>query len=174
MSTLTVANDPVIQVLMVCLGNICRSPTAHGVFRQRVQRAGLDGCVWVDSAGTAAYHIGEPPDPRSVQAASARGYDLTDLRARQVTVEDFRQFHYVLAMDHDNLRDLRLRCPLMYRDKLRLLMSFGDPGAAVVPDPYYSGPEGFEQVLDLVEAAADGLLHHIIDQHFPQRSRGRC
>ncbi|MFM1897377.1 MAG: hypothetical protein RLZZ385_2451 [Pseudomonadota bacterium] len=164
--------QPVIRVLMVCLGNICRSPTAHGVFQQRVIHHGLQERIQVDSAGTANYHIGEAPDGRSVQAARMRGYDLQDLRARQVQQQDFHRFHYILAMDHGNLRELMLRCPPEHRGKLQLFLSYGRHSRDAVPDPYYSGPEGFELVLDLVEGAADGLLHHILQTHFPQLSRG--
>ena len=158
--------SPTIKVLMVCLGNICRSPTAHGVFQQRVREQGLHERISVDSAGTANYHIGEPPDGRTVGAALKRGYDLQHLRARQVTQQDFQNYHYILAMDHSNLRDLSLRCPPNEHHKLRLFMSFGPAGTDAVPDPYYSGPEGFELVLDLVEGAADGLLQHIVRTHF--------
>lgn len=153
--------DPV-RVLFVCMGNICRSPTAQGVFRHLVLRAGLGDRIEIDSAGTHAYHVGEPPDARAAQAARLRGIDLGDLRARRATVEDFHLFDYVLAMDQDNFRDLSELCPPGLSNRLRLFMDFA-PDAPVreVPDPYYGGPSGFDRVLDLVEAAAAGLLEDI-------------
>lgn len=151
-----------ISVLFVCLGNICRSPTAEVVFRQRVQAAGLADVLHIDSAGTGDWHIGKAPDPRSRAAALQRGYDLSPLRARQVGPEDFRRFDYVLAMDRNNLRDLQAMRPEDARGHLGLFLAF-HPGAAPaeVPDPYYGGQDGFDQVLDLVEAACDGLLEHL-------------
>lgn len=156
------------RILMVCMGNICRSPTAEAVLRHHLTRAGLDGFVEVDSAGTHAYHVGCVPDARSRQHAEARGYDLSALRARQVTTEDFAAFDLLLAMDWDNLALLEDAGPdhPEVRRKLRRLTDFiptGSPfaGAQVVPDPYYGGPDGFDQVLDLVEAACEGLLAHV-------------
>lgn len=150
------------RVLFVCMGNICRSPTAEGVFRQLVAKAGLAGVIHIDSAGTHDYHIGNPPDARAQAAAAQRGYDLGSLRARQVTSDDFAAFDYVLAMDSDNLRLLRQQCPEQYRGRLKLLLEFAGAGAPTeVPDPYYGGAQGFETVLDLVETAAQGLLSHI-------------
>ncbi|MFM2400046.1 MAG: hypothetical protein RL341_2203 [Pseudomonadota bacterium] len=147
------------KVLFVCMGNICRSPTAEGVFRTLVKNASLEADVKVDSAGTHAYHVGEAPDARSQSSAKKRGYDLSSLVARQVTVEDFRDFDYILAMDWDNLAMLQQMCPKQYQHKLMLLMRFaGDYEEATVPDPYYGGPEGFVKVLDLVEDACSGLL----------------
>jgi len=150
------------KILFVCMGNICRSPTAEGVFRHVVERDGLSGAIHIDSAGTHAYHIGEPPDARSLAAAAKRGYDLSELRARQVSVEDFVEFDYVLAMDLHNRELLLQRCPAEHRGKVQLFLEFAE-GAAVreVPDPYYGGAQGFEEVLDLVEDAAEGLLRHI-------------
>jgi protein-tyrosine phosphatase len=144
-------------ILFVCMGNICRSPTAEGVFRARAEAAGLE--LHIDSAGTHAYHIGDAPDPRSTRHAAARGYDLSTQRARKVAPEDFARFDYVLAMDEDNLEILRRACPPEHRHKVRLFMEFATrSGSKVVPDPYYGGPNGFDTVLDYIEDAADGLL----------------
>jgi protein-tyrosine phosphatase len=157
-----------VRILMICMGNICRSPTAEGVFRHRLLRAGLMGHVEVDSAGTHAYHVGSPPDARSQEHAALRGYDLSELRARQVQRQDFERFDLLLAMDWDNLALLEDAAPPGpdVRHKLRRLTEFIAPdsphsGAQVVPDPYYGGPQGFDHVLDLVEAASDGLLAHV-------------
>lgn len=149
---------------MVCLGNICRSPTAHGVFQQRVENAGLAGRIEVDSAGTGDFHLGEKPDVRSRQAAQLRGYNLGSLRARQVRSDDFERFDYILAMDDNNLRDLQVLCPAPFQQKLRLFMEFADNNYLSVPDPYYGDGEGFQLVLNLVEEAADALLNHIRKQ----------
>lgn len=147
------------KVLFVCMGNICRSPSAQGVFRKMVTDAGLDGCVLIESAGTHAYHVGEPPDGRAQQAAKRRGYEIGDLRARQITQEDFRNFDLILAMDWENLALLQQQCPRAHKHKLHLLMRFaGEHDAATVPDPYYGGPEGFNTVLDYVEDACQGLI----------------
>lgn len=156
------SNPKKLRVLFVCMGNICRSPTAEGVFKHQVEQAGLKAQIESDSAGTHAYHIGEPPDARSQAAAAKRGYDLSAQRARQVSVEDFAGFDYVLAMDLHNRELLLQRCPAEHRGKVRLFLEFAE-GAAVreVPDPYYGGAQGFEEVLDLVEDAAEGLLRHI-------------
>lgn len=153
------------RVLFLCMGNICRSPTAHGVFRHRVRAAGLESLIRVDSAGTHNYHPGEPPDHRSQQAAAARGYDLSDLRARQMTEEDFGHHDLVLAMDWDNLALAEQRCPPALRQRLRRLTEFcRRHDATVVPDPYYGGAAGFAHVLDLIEDACDGLLAHACRQ----------
>lgn len=147
------------KVLFVCMGNICRSPTAQGVFRKMVVDAGIADIVPVESAGTHAYHVGEPPDARAQQAAKKRGYEIGDLRARQVTADDFRDADLILAMDWENLSMLQQQCPKAYKHKLQLLMRFaGEHDAATVPDPYYGGPEGFNTVLDYVEDACQGLL----------------
>ena len=151
-----------INVLFVCMGNICRSPTAEGVFRRQVTLAGLANRIRIDSAGTHAYHIGHAPDPRSQAAAAARGYELGNLRARQVAQQDFGEFDFILAMDKDNLAELRRVGPLEHRSKPRLFMEYSDRHAAAeVPDPYYGSLEGFEQVLDMVEDACAGLLSAI-------------
>lgn len=150
------------SILFVCMGNICRSPTAEGVVRQRLRDAGLDHLVRLDSAGTHGYHVGRPPDPRASQAALRRGYDLSDLIGRQVGPRDFTDFDLILAMDHDNLADLQRICPPDQAHKLRLFLSFSARHAGQpVPDPYYGGPQGFEQVLGMIEDAADGLLDEI-------------
>jgi protein-tyrosine phosphatase len=147
------------RVLVVCMGNICRSPTAEGVLRRKLRDAGLQEAVEVDSAGTHDYHVGAPPDLRAQQHALRRGYDLSALRARQVNVADFERFDLVLAMDEQNLERLQRLCPPARRERLRLLMSFaGVPGRTVVPDPYYGGAGHFDEVLDLVERACDGLV----------------
>jgi protein-tyrosine phosphatase len=156
-----------VKVLFVCMGNICRSPTAEGVFKRFVAEAGLAGHILSDSAGTHDYHIGEPPDPRTQRAAAKRGYDLAALRGRQVARRDFDEFDYVLAMDETNLRLLERLCPPTHAHKLKLFLDFsGDPVRREVPDPYYGGAQGFEQVLDLVEQASRGLLEHL-HQRFP-------
>jgi protein-tyrosine phosphatase len=147
------------SVLIVCTGNICRSPTAHGVLRDLVREAGLHGAVRLDSAGTHGYHAGEPPDERAQAHALRRGYDLSGLRARQVEDADFERFDLLLAMDHGHLRILERRCPGEHRHKLRLFMDYAPArGACDVPDPYYGGPDGFERVLDMIEDAARGLV----------------
>jgi low molecular weight protein-tyrosine phosphatase len=150
------------RVLFVCMGNICRSPTAEGVFRHAVASAGLEQKILVDSAGTHGYHLGHPPDRRAQLAATQRGYDLANLRARQVTGQDFVESDYILAMDLDNLSELRRLAPAQHHGKLSLFMEYGRarPGEEV-PDPYYGGAQGFELVLDMAEDAAAGLLQHI-------------
>jgi protein-tyrosine phosphatase len=148
-------------VLFVCLGNICRSPTAEGVFRHLVEKERLADRVLIDSAGTGEWHVGAPPDARACKAAAGRGYDLARLRARLVTPRDFETFDYVLAMDEENVRALQRIAPRGQAHKIRLFTEFGSAGASHVPDPYAGGPQGFELVLDLVEDAAQGLLRHI-------------
>jgi len=158
----------VIRILFVCLGNICRSPTAQGVMARVLEEEGLAGLVEVDSAGTHAFHVGEPPDPRAQEAAARRGIDLGGYRARRITEADFARFDYILAMDRENLEALRAACPPQHAGKLRLLMEFApDLGFDEVPDPYYGGPAGFEQVIDLVEAAVRGLVEHLRRERLP-------
>ena len=150
------------SVLFLCMGNICRSPTAHGVFRHMIKEASLDAVVHVSSAGTHNYHPGDPPDLRSQHTAAQRGYDLSDLRARQITEADFIGHHLLLAMDWDNLALAEHACPPSMRYKIRRLTEFcRRHDAAVVPDPYFGGDEGFTQVLDLIEDACSGLLDHV-------------
>lgn len=141
------------------MGNICRSPTAEGVFRHHVRDAGLEAHIHVESAGTHAYHVGEPADRRAQAAASRRGISLEGIRARRVTDEDFAKFDHILAMDQDNLRLLVERAPEDLRGKIRLFLEFAESRSETeVPDPYYGGSTGFERVLDLVEEASRGLL----------------
>jgi len=147
------------SILLVCMGNICRSPTAEGVLRDKLAAAGLLDRVRLDSAGTHDYHVGKPPDRRAQEAAGKRGYDLSPLRARQVGVRDFSEFDLILAMDEDNYRNLLRACPEPQRHKVRLFLSFSRQYTGQdVPDPYYGGSQGFDLVLDMVEDAAAGLI----------------
>jgi len=156
-----------VKVLFVCMGNICRSPTAQGVFRKLLEVQGLDQVIETDSAGTHGYHIGEPPDQRAQETAVRRGVDLSDLRARRVGAWDFDYFDYVLVMDQDNYDSLSAICPAEHQDKLMLFLGFAPHlHCREVPDPYYGAAGGFEQVFDMVEAAAEGLLNDI-RQRFP-------
>lgn len=150
-----------MRILMVCTGNICRSPAAQGVFREFLERNFLAKSVQVDSAGTHDYHVGERPDPRAVEHARRRGYDISGLRARQIGMRDFEKFDLLLAMDRGHLEILEHLSPPQHRHKLRLLLDFAELPEKEVPDPYYGGPEGFERVLDLVEAASRGLLDQV-------------
>jgi protein-tyrosine phosphatase len=146
-------------ILFVCMGNICRSPTAEGVFRARAELAGMAGGLFIDSAGTHAYHVGSKPDPRSTEYAARRGVDLSVQRARQVAAEDFAVFDHIYAMDKDNLVRLTAACPAEHRHKLGLFMQFAaNSDSDVVPDPYYGGGNGFDLVLDYIEDASNGLL----------------
>ena len=152
-------SDQTISILFVCMGNICRSPTAEGVFRKHVSDAGLLDEIHSDSAGTHAYHTGEPADRRAQAAASRRGISLEGIRARSVTDEDYDYFDYILAMDEDNLMSLKERAPDIHQNKVRLFLDFAEARhEREVPDPYYGGSAGFERVLDLVEEASRGLL----------------
>ena len=146
------------SVLFVCMGNICRSPTAEGVFRYYAEQAEVSQQLQIDSAGTHAYHVGEPPDRRARAAAERRGMSLDNIYARRVKTEDFEHFDYIIAMDEDNLARLQDQSPEEHRSKLRLFLEFSDGDEREVPDPYYGGAAGFERVLDLVEAASRGLL----------------
>ena len=155
-----------VKVLFVCLGNICRSPTADGIFRQLIVDANLQHRVLVDSAGTGGWHIGKAPDARTIAAARKRNYDLSVLRARQVSAADFLEFDFILAMDKTNLMDLQRMKPSTYKGHLGLFLAFGEQDKYhEVPDPYYAEGEAFELVLDLVEDAARGLLNHIRKEH---------
>jgi protein-tyrosine phosphatase len=158
-------SDTKLNVLMVCLGNICRSPTAEAVFRARVEEAGLGHVIGIDSAGTGSWHIGNPPDKRSSQAAAARHYGMSTLRARQVTRSDLDDFDYIMAMDRQNLQDLRSLGRPEQQDKISLFLDYGHTGHDEVPDPYYSGADGFELVLDLIEDASTSLLQVLIERH---------
>ncbi len=146
-----------MKILIVCMGNICRSPTAEAVLRYKLKEAGSDDVV-VDSAGTEAYHIGEGPDSRSRQVAEARGYDFTGIKARQVESDDFSSFDLILAADNDNLRILLSQCPKRYQHKVKLMMSYCPQEGDVIPDPYYGGADGFGNVLDLIEVASDAIV----------------
>jgi protein-tyrosine phosphatase len=151
-----------IGVLFVCMGNICRSPTAEGVFRRYVERAGLSHLIVADSAGTLDYHTGDPPDLRAQRAAERRHYDLRRLRARQVKLQDFEEFDYVLAMDRNNLVYLQELGSPAQRQKIQLFLDYATQRTSgEVPDPYYGADAGFEVVLDMVEDASQGLLAHI-------------
>ncbi len=155
-----------IRVLFVCMGNICRSPTAHGLFAQLVKEQNLGDRIVVDSAGTHAYHIGNSPDRRSQEAALRRGIDLSTLRARRVEAADFAAFDYVLAMDDENYQILARLCPPEAKAKLQLFLDYAPHLAErEVPDPYYGGEQGFERVLDMIDAASQGLLAHIRTRH---------
>lgn len=155
-----------VKVLFVCMGNICRSPLAHGLFEHRVEEAGLSKAISIDSAGTHAYHVGNTPDPRSQQTAKRHGIDLSAQRARQVRESDFEQFDYVIAMDRDNHAILSAQCPAEHRHKLKLFLEFAPQlSETEVPDPYYGGDSGFEHVYQLIDAAADGLMADI-ESHY--------
>jgi protein-tyrosine phosphatase len=155
-----------VKVLFVCMGNICRSPTAEGVFAKLVHEEGLTEVIEIDSAGTHAYHVGEPPDSRAQRSALQRGIDISLLRARRARAEDFDYFDYVLAMDEDNYQHLLQMCPDEHQEKLQLFLDFAPHlEYREVPDPYYGGGRGFEVVLDMVEHAANGLLQHIRIRH---------
>lgn len=155
-----------VKVLFCCMGNICRSPLAQGVFEDLVAREGLDHLIEVDSAGTHAYHVGEAPDSRAQATARARGIELGGQKARQFGGDDFARFDYVLAMDRGNLEILHGSCPAELRQKVRLYLDYApDRPEEEVPDPYYGGQSGFDQVLELVETAARGLLADIRQRH---------
>jgi len=158
------------RILFVCMGNICRSPTAEGVFRKLVQERAPHLQVEIDSAGTHAYHVGEPPDRRAIAAAARRGIDLSGLRARVVDEADFEGFDLLVAMDRLNREVLLDRSPDEYRERVRLMLEFA-PSVDVedVPDPYYGGPVGFEHVLDLVEEASKGLLDELLARSAARR-----
>jgi protein-tyrosine phosphatase len=155
-----------MRILFVCMGNICRSPSAEGVFRHVLQIRAPQLDVHIDSAGTHDYHIGEPPDARAMAAARRRGIDISQLRARQISAEDFGTYDLILAMDEQNLQELRARARGEQRERIRLLMEFAPAAVSrAVPDPYYGGAQGFEEVLDLLEEAAEGLLEALLKEH---------
>lgn len=154
-----------MRVLIICMGNICRSPIAHGVVRERLQRHGLAQRVEIDSAGTHRYHLGSPPDERALAAAARRGIDISDLRARQVEPADFEAFDLLLAMDEQNLQALRDMAAPHHHGKIHLFMEYAAAQrGTIVPDPYFGGPAGFEQVLDMAEEAADRLMQRWLAQ----------
>ena len=157
-----------VRVLFVCMGNICRSPLAQGVFEDVLRREGLEGEVSVDSAGTGAWHVGSPPDERALSAASLRGVDISSQRARRIKPEDCRNFDYVLTMDEENYRAVAGLC--RGSAVVRPFLDFAtDSPETAVPDPYYGGPDGFEHVLDLVEEASKGLVEDIRERHLSRR-----
>jgi protein-tyrosine phosphatase len=148
-----------IKILFVCMGNICRSPTAEGVFTKLLKERQLEDYFRIDSAGTHAYHVGEAPDLRAQKAALERGIELTHLRARRVSLEDFAEFDYLLAMDDENYEALISTCPSQYKVKINYLLDYAPQlGTRIVPDPYYGGKYGFERVLNLIETASEGFL----------------
>ena len=158
-------NPEKIKVVFVCMGNICRSPTAHGVFRDLVRSEGLESRIGIDSAGTHSYHVGNPPDPRSQATARRRGVDLSDLRARRFEASDYHAFDYVIGMDHGNIADMRALRPADGRAQLQLMLAYSRRfDQAEVPDPYF-GDDGFELVFDMIEDASAGLLAHIRKEH---------
>ena len=150
---------------MVCLGNICRSPSAHGVLLKQLENKNLTNKITVDSAGTGDWHVGCAPDPRAVKAAAARGYDISYLKARQIEKPDFERSDYILAMDQSNKKELLKLAPDTFKGKIELLLDYGDSAHREVPDPYYSGDQGFELVLDLVEDASSRFLESVISQN---------
>lgn len=158
--------DREVRVLFVCLGNICRSPTAEALFRREVDTAKLSARIGIDSAGTGAWHAGEPPDKRAQAEARKRGIDMSSIRARKVRASDYAEFDYILAMDNENHAHLTVNCPAKYRDRIHLFTVFADGfDVEEVPDPYYGGEDGFANVFQLCEAASRGLLDHIRDKH---------
>ena len=158
-----------VNVLFVCLGNICRSPTAQGVFSALVNKEGLEQSINIDSAGTGAWHSGDPPDRRAQEAAKARGYDLSSQRARKVKESDFYRFDYIIAMDRQNHEDLSIISPPDMRSRIRLFLTFA-PNLKIteVPDPYYGDTAGFDQVLNIIEEASGGLLEDIRRYHIKE------
>lgn|SRR5690554_4979632 len=155
------------RILFICMGNICRSPSAEGVFRQVIREQGDEHLFEIDSAGTHDYHVGKAPDRRSQQAALRRGVDISGLRARQAIAEDFYRYDLLIAMDHENLANLRAIAPAGLEGKLRLLLDFAtDVEESEVPDPYYGGPQGFEHVLDLIERGAYGLWQAVREERY--------
>lgn len=167
------ADEPPSRVLMVCMGNICRSPIAEGVLRAKLRQLGLAGKVLVDSAGTHGYHTGEAPDPRAIRQAAQRGYDIAGLQARPVREEDFQRFDWLLAMDEANLTWLQRHRPADAPARAALLMTYARQHTEVmeVPDPYYGATAGFDRVLDLVEDACEGFVAQLTDPSSPGRHR---
>lgn len=156
------------KILFVCLGNICRSPTAHAVMRYKAAQYALP--VEIESAGTSASHRGESPDPRSVREGQAKGYKFNGITSRPVKEQDFAYYDLILAMDNDNLQELNRRCPPEHQHKLQLFLQYHPefPAVSEVPDPYYGGSRGFALVLQLIEQGCDGLLEYLSDPYFKQ------
>jgi len=150
------------KIIFVCLGNICRSPTAEGVFRKQASEKGLGSRFEIDSAGTGDWHLGHPPDKRAIAAASARGIDLTSLRARQITAHDLRYYDTVIAMDNQNVSRLESLAPTDHQHKIRLLLQYRNPGEQEVPDPWHGGDQEYERALDLIEEGCSELLDHLL------------
>ena len=162
-----------VNVLFVCMGNICRSPTAEGVFAHSVSETGLAELIGTDSAGTIANHTGEPPDERAQETALEHGIEIGHLRARQFRADDFGRFQYILAMDRENLHQLNLARPDEFQGRVQLFCDFASKRKGKdVPDPYFGGAEGFEKVFQLVSEAAEGLLDAIVREHYPDHARG--
>ena len=154
-----------VSVLFVCTGNICRSPTAEGLFRRMVDNSSLAGQVDIDSAGTHGYHVGSPPDARSIEHAATRGIDITGLRGRQISASDFERFDYILVADQLNMKFLHAMCPTRLQHKLEYLLDYGSDDAKFeIPDPYTGDPKDFETALDLIKDGCEGLLEYLIDQ----------
>ncbi len=155
-----------IKILFVCMGNICRSPTAHGVMQHKILEQGLESQISIDSAGTHAYHVGEKSDVRSRQLAASKGIDMEYIRARKISITDYDEFDYILAMDEDNLELIEYYAPSEYSAKISLFLDFALQTAkvnkAIVPDPYYGGDAGFENVFSLVDVGCDALLEHVL------------
>lgn len=161
-----------VRVLFVCTGNICRSPTAEGVFMHLVRERGLKGRIEADSAGTTDYHTGEAPDRRAQETARRYGVEIGELRARQVCKEDYKRFHYILALDREHLRLLRMGAATGNDARIALLCDYlPDARVSEVPDPYYGGLSGFDSVFQLVKDASEGLLDAIVAEHFADRAR---
>ena len=160
-----------IKILFVCLGNICRSPTAEGILRHKLNKAGIRdgylGSVFIDSAGTGGYHVGEKPDRRSRETAEKNGVSLEDLRARKITLQDFTDYDYILAMDQENVRALQKICPPDKAHKIKLLMQYATdcPGITEVPDPYTGGIDGFHRVYDIIERGSEGFFTYFLAQY---------
>lgn len=151
-----------VKVLFVCLGNICRSPTAHGIFEKMVISAGLQDKIGVDSCGTGSWHVGQPPDERTLKTARERGYDISHLRARKLAAEDFDRFDYILSMDTRNLADVIKKAPADYKGQIKLLLDFSkERNVLEVPDPYYGGDEGFDRIFNMIESACECLLDEL-------------
>lgn len=160
-----------IKILFVCLGNICRSPTAEGVFRHKLNQAGIKdgylGNIFIDSAGTGGYHIGEMPDRRSRETALKNGIDLSYIQSRKLTLQDFTDYDYILGMDRENIRTMQALCPEPHHDKISLIMDYAEdcPGITEVPDPYSGGLDGFDRVYDIIDRGSEGFLKYILGRH---------